>query len=126
MAEQKDFIMHDMSTTLSREVHILEPHQKWSEEGRPDLDWYRETLEINFHLFQFYQDHDLVKKKPIVTDLESARSVILRYSDFTERGQRFIMSQATEKWKGTIYRRKNPKPGDFNIKYLQRKLDALE
>lgn len=117
---QKDFVYLNIPSSLDRKVWIKLP----GEDGGPLLDttWNERNARQLRSLVEFFRDNGLLKAG-VIKDGADIMSLVLRFSDFTEEGQRFIMIDAPGKWRASFDR--NPDKSDSDVTYLIRKLKAL-
>ena len=111
--------MYNMPAMLRREVYFLD---EGGDRVR-DESWYASVRERFFHLFKFYQVHELLKKK-VVDTMCDTDSVELFLSDFTEAGQAFLRSQADDRWLASFDRSASKKKSG-DVSYLEKQLQKL-
>lgn len=121
MMEKKDFMVYSMPAMLSTKVWRPDPND--ATKYIRDEGWYERQREQKFHLFSFLQAHGLTRR-PLLKDFADVDGVILMFSDLTEEGQAFIMSQATERWLGS-FDRPGTKKKPSDVRYLEKKLAEL-
>ena len=119
MKEFKDFIVEDMPGMLSRVARILDPND--SEKWIVDDTWKVSRKQMMSALFEFYKTHGLLRSPESLPDVEK---IILKLSDFTELGQRFIMSAATHRWLKS-FDRPGTKKKYSDVSYLEKQLAKL-
>ena len=106
---------------MGREV--TRPDERNPSKWIRDEIWYESVRRQFFALFQFYQDHRLLKV-PVVRELGDTDRVLLRFSDFTREGQAFVMSQAPDRWLASFDRPGSKKAFD-DVRYLEKQLARL-
>jgi len=118
---QTDFKAYDMPAMLNVEVVIVDPNDP----GRQTRDdgWYQRLRETSYYLFKFFQDNGLLRRRVMET-FADVDNVILKFSDFTLEGQRFIMSQAPDRWEGS-FDRPGSKKLPSNVTYLEKQLKKM-
>lgn len=118
-SESKDFIVYDMPGMLNRRVTKQDPDDpaKWIS----DETWYESVRQRMSTLFAFYRERGLLRDPSALQDTDH---VVLRISDFSEIGRKFLMTTASEKWLASF-----DKPGSkkdvTDITYLDRQLARL-
>lgn len=117
---EKDFTYLNIPSLLDQKVWIKLP----GEEGGPLLDtsWNERNARQLRSLVEFFRDNGLLKEG-VIKQGTDIMTLVLRFSDFTEEGQRFIMSGAPDRWSASFDR--NPSKSDSDVSYLAGKLKAL-
>ena len=117
---QKDFTYLNIPSSLDRKVWIKLP----GEEGGPLLDtaWNERNARQLRSLVEFFRDNGLLKPG-VIREGTDLMALVLRFSDFTEEGQQFIMTDAPGKWRASFDR--TPNKSDSDVTYMIRKLKAL-
>lgn len=115
----KDYKVMDMPTHLSRKALKQDPRNPnaWIH----DDSWYRETREINFALYEFFLEHDLVNSQK---RFETIDEVVLRYNDFNILGKLFLKSGAVDRWLAS-FDRPGSKKALSDVRYLEKALRAM-
>jgi hypothetical protein len=119
-SNSNDFIVYDMPSMLNRRVtrQDTDDPNKWIS----DEAWYESVRKKMSTLFAFYKEHGLLRDPSALRETDH---VILRISDFSEVGRKFLMTTAADKWLASF-----DKPGstkDLNdITYLERQLARIE
>jgi hypothetical protein len=118
---QKDFVYLNIPSLLDRKVWIKLP----GEEGGPLLDkaWNERNERQLRSLVEFFRDSGLLRPG-IIKGNNDIMTLVLRFSDFTEEGQRFVMTDAPGKWRASFDR--SPGKSDSDVTYLVGKLKALQ
>lgn len=120
MAEA-DYNLYNVPALLARSVKKQDPTDP--DQWVRDDDWYREVQEKYYSLFCFLQSNNLVSRELVKSPRDTA-VVVVKASELTERGRRFIKSGADERWLKSFDR-----PGsnrDFsNTEYLRKSLAKL-
>jgi hypothetical protein len=119
MTNPTDFIVYDMPVMLSRRVTRLDPVDP-SKSVR-DESWYESVRQKMSTLFSFFEKKGLLRDSG---SLAAVQDVVLRFSDFSDRGQRFIMSQAPDKWLAS-FDRPGSKKKPTDVSYLEKQLAKL-
>lgn len=116
-----DYNLYNVPALLARSVKKQDPNDpdRWVR----DDDWYSEVLDKYYSLFCFLQSNGLVLRELVKSPGDTA-AVVVKASELTERGQRFIKTGADERWLKSFDR-----PGskrDFsNTEYLTKALTKL-
>jgi len=119
MTYPKDFIVYDIPAMLSRDAVLRDPANpsKWVR----DDTWYVSVQQHMAALFAFFQAHGLLVEPK---RLPSVEQVVLKFSDFSEIGQRFVMTGAAERWLAS-FDRPGSKKLPSNVTYLEKQLAKL-
>lgn len=118
-SDSKDFIVYDMPSMLNRRVTKQDPNDaaKWI----TDVTWYESVRQKMSTLFAFYRQRGLLRDP---SALQETDNVVLRFSDFSEIGRKFLMTTASDKWLASF-----DKPGSKkdlrDVTYLERQLARL-
>lgn len=113
MSAAIDFAIVDLPAMLAREV------RDFNADGteRPyDGSWHRAVAQVEFTLAEFLSAKGLVDPGVVI---ERRDDLVIRFSQLTKLGQAFVMSQATERWRGSLDRRKPGAP--INADGLERR-----
>lgn len=120
MTENKNFVVYHMPGMLDRVVTKPDPNNP---AGRiRDDEWYESTRQKMYALFEFFKRNDLIAGNVVLTPLEE---VVLRINDFSGLGQKFIMSQAPDKWLAS-FDRPGSKKDNADVTYLEKQLAKLK
>jgi hypothetical protein len=120
MNPANDFVVYNMPGILSRRATKLDPlnPSKWI----PDEDW-EGSVRIEFSaLFDFYVRQGLLTRP---APLPEVAKVVLRMSDFSDLGQRFIKTEAPDKWLAASDR-PGSKKDPTDVAYLEERLANLK
>lgn len=114
-----DFIVYNMPQMLKRQV------MKWDSSDPPnrerDDNWYMSVREKMSKLFEFFETHSLLL---LPERLPQVDQVVLRFSDFSTLGQKFLKSGVPDKWLGSFDRPgSKKKPSD--VTYLEKQLAKI-
>ena len=120
MTEPGDFIVYDMPGMLGGRVVKRDPSDpsKWVR----DESWYESVRQQMSTLFAFHVRNGLLRNPAPLPDVEK---VVLRMSDFSELGQRFVRTCAADKWLAS-FDRPGSKKDRTNTAYLEKQLAALK
>ena len=118
---QSDYSVYNLPALLGRSVKKQDPKNpdRWIR----DDDWYREIQQMHFSLFCFLQANGLVSRE-LVKTLDDTSAVVLKQSELTDLGRRFIKSGADERWLKSFDRPGSKK--DFSsTEYMRKALAKL-
>ncbi len=120
MAEA-DYKLYNMPALLGRSVKKQDPENpnRWIR----DDDWYLDVQQMYFTLFCFLQANGLVSRE-LVKSLSDTSEVVVKASEMTDLGRRFIESGADERWLKS-FDRPGPKRDFSNTGYLSKALAKL-
>ena len=120
MSEQKDFVVYNLPGMLSRKVTQRDPvdQERWI----VDDGWYKSVIERMTVLFSFYIKHGLIREPQ---SLGTTATVVLRFSDFSSRGQRFIKFGASDRWLAS-FDRPGSKKDPHDVRYLEKQLKRID
>lgn len=113
MSAPIDFAIVDLPTMLARDVR---DHNADGTERPYDGSWHRDVAEAEFTLAEFLNAKGLVDPSVVV---QRRNDLVIRFSQLSKLGQDFVMSQATERWRGSLDRRKPGAP--INADGLERR-----
>jgi hypothetical protein len=117
----RDFDVYDLPAMLKVEATTIDPDDP--ARRIRDESWYQHVREKSYYLFKFFQGHGLLRHR-VVEEFADVDGVILKFSDFTPEGQRFVMSQAPDRWQGS-FDRPGSKKLPSNVSYLERQLKKM-
>jgi hypothetical protein len=119
---QHDYSVFNMPALLNRSVKKQDPldDSKWI----VDESWYREVREMHFALFEFLQENYLVTRN-LVETRDDVPQVVVKFSELTDAGKRFIKSGAHDRWLAS-FDRPGSKREFGNVTYLRDALHKLE
>src|SRR5689334_9103337 len=103
------------------DVEIVDPNDP--SRKTQDRCWHNRYKETSYYLFKFFQDNGLLRRR-VVKNSADVESVILKFSDFTPEGQKYLMSQAPDRWKGS-FDRPGSKKLPSNVTYLEKQLKKM-
>ena len=89
----KDFIYLDVGQTLTRVFHILDAE---SLQFIDDPEAASRHEKVIFAQLTYFARHSLVSAGKL--DMSNWRSAVLRLSDFSDLGKKFILSNAVDNW----------------------------
>ena len=90
----------------SRDFVYLHVPKLLSHYSNPTAGWTERVRALAETQFSFFQANNLLR-----SDFERPQHIatlVLRFSDFTEEGQAFLMSQAVERWLASCDRKGTP------------------
>ena len=115
--DRQDFVFLNMPGLLERKAQTLD---RATGEFRESPEW-AARFQARLHaLVGFLLENGLVRGD--VT--EDLASLVLRYSDLTERGRKFVMTGATDRWLAS-FDRKPDKPAT-DVAYLVKQLAKID
>jgi hypothetical protein len=117
----KDFTVYDVPAMMKVEVVRVDPNNP--SHKTQDSGWHHRYRERSFHLFKFFQDNGLLRRR-VVENFADVENVILKFSDFTTEGQKYLRSQAPDRWKGS-FDRPGSKKLPSNVTYLEKQLKKM-
>lgn len=119
---ESDYKVYNLPALLNRSVKKQDPadSSKWI----VDSDWYRDIREKYFALFQFLQSNKLVSRK-LVTTIDDVSNVVVRHSELTDFGRRFVKSGIDERWLKS-FDRPGSKKEFSNVAYMQKAIEKLQ
>jgi hypothetical protein len=119
MTEPSDFIVYNMPGMLGRRVVKRDPSDpsKWVR----DESWYESVRQQMSALFAFFARNQLLSNPAALPEVEK---VVLRMSEFSELGQKFVMSCAADRWLAS-FDRPGSKKDPTNTAYLEKQLATL-
>jgi hypothetical protein len=100
-----DYTVIDMRTHLSRSALVQDPYD--SSRWIKDDEWYERQKTIYSALYRFFREHGLLKDVLQETAIED---LIVKYSDFTDEGKRFLKSGGMDNWLASFDRRSSDTP----------------
>lgn len=108
---------------LSRVVRRQDPgdSSRWVR----DDQWYADTREAYFSLFQFLQENGLVNRR-LVNAAADVDVVVVLASDLTDTGQLFVRSGVVDRWLKSLDRPSVRKNDFANTGTLERQLSKLQ
>src|SRR5215469_1890248 len=119
VTSSKDFIVYNMPGMLAAEVTRPDPHHPTKKIR--DESWYESVQQKMAALFAFYESHGLLRH---ADPLPTVDKVVLKFSDFTQLGQRFLMSAASDRWLAS-FDRPGSKRKPTDVGYLEKQLNKL-
>ncbi|HEY3654735.1 MAG TPA: hypothetical protein VGL34_07075 [Steroidobacteraceae bacterium] len=120
MSESKDFVVYNMPGMLSRRVTRQDPIDP--KNRVPDESWYNSVCEKMAVLFAFYTKHSLIGDPRLLRDVDK---VVVKFSDFSSLGQKFIMSGASDRWLAAFDRPGSQKELS-DVRYLEKQLSNIK
>lgn len=117
--DEKDFNVFNVPLMLSRVVEKRDENGTWVR----DESWYENIRKIYFSLFEFLQGEGLLHRS-LVASLPDVDSVVVKLSDLTDLGKKFIKAGIASKWM-TSFDRPNSKKNFSNTDYLRKNLLKL-
>jgi hypothetical protein len=112
-----DFTYLNIPALLGRKAWLAVGAEK---EGlTEDLTWRERFAARLFNLVLFFRNNGLLK----IDVPQDISNFVLRFSDFTEEGQRFIKSGAPDKWLASFDR--DPTKSSEDVSYLTRRLASV-
>ena len=117
-----DYNLYNVPALLARSVKKQDPSNP--DQWIRDESWYREVQDTYYSLFCFLQSNGLVSRELVKAPSDTA-AVVVKASELSERGSRFVKSGADERWLKSFDRAGSGK--DFsNTAYLSKALAKLD
>ena len=109
----------DVPSMLSREVAIQDQSNPatWIR----DDAWYNNVKEIYTNLLHFFVSNSLLEDDIACSDIDS---LVLKFSDFNQLGQKFINTGADERWLSS-FDRPGSKKAFSDVRYLEKALRQI-
>lgn len=104
MSPAVDFAIVDLQGALSREVRDYDAS---GQEIPYDGSWRRAVAEAEFVLAEFLAAKGVIDPQVVVGRRDD---LVIRFSQLSKAGQDFVMTQATERWRASLDRRKAGSP----------------